>query len=133
NVIAEGMRMVNSEGGTGTGYIDWLDEFGITTAGKTGTAEYCDQIAQSRGWCIEGRILPTHSWYVGYAPYENPEIAVVGFIFNGGEGSQWAAPLVRETMAAYFEVGDFAPELQEPETPDENSPAASVPPAGSQP
>ncbi len=133
NVVAEGMRMVNTEGGTGTGFIDWLDEFGITTAGKTGTAEYCDQIAQSRGWCIEGRILPTHSWYVGYAPYENPEIAVVGFIFNGGEGSQWAAPLVRETMAAYFEVGDFAPELQEPETPDENSPAASVPPAGSQP
>lgn len=117
NVIAEGMRLVNQEGGTGTGYVQWLDDFGITTAGKTGTAEYCDQIAQKRGWCIEGQILPTHSWYVGYAPFENPEIAVVGFIFNGGEGSQWAAPSVRETMAAYFKVDAFAPPAVEPEVP----------------
>jgi penicillin-binding protein 2 len=125
NVLAEGMRLVNTEAGTGTGYVDWLDEFGITSAGKTGTAEYCDQIAQKRGWCIEGRILPTHSWYVGYAPYENPEIAVVGFIFNGGEGSQFAAPAVRETMTAYFEVGDYAPA---PET-EEGIPAENVPDA----
>jgi hypothetical protein len=33
-------------------------------------------------------------------------------------------------MAAYFEVDSFAPELQEPETPDETAPAAGVPPAG---
>jgi penicillin-binding protein 2 len=109
DVITEAMRMVNLEGGTGATYIDWLDEFGISTAGKTGTAEYCDNIAIRRGWCIEGEILPTHSWYVGYATYENPEIVVVAFIFNGGEGSEWAAPIVREVLAAYYKVDSYAP------------------------
>ncbi len=118
DVVAEGMRQVNQEGGTGTSYIEWLDEFGITTAGKTGTAEYCDNIAIERRWCKEGQILPTHSWYVGYAPYENPEIVVVAFIFNGGEGSQFAAPVVRDVLAAYFGVDQFAPEPDvESETP----------------
>lgn len=109
DVVAQGMRIVNQPGGTGAGYISWLDEFGITSAGKTGTAEYCDNIAIKRGWCIEGEILPTHSWYVGYAPYENPEIVVACFIFNADEGSQWAAPVVRDVMAAYFHVDQYAP------------------------
>lgn len=120
-IVAEGMRRVNQEGGTGVSYTEWLDEFGVTTAGKTGTAEYCDNIAIERRWCKEGEILPTHSWYVGYAPFEDPEIVVVAFIFNGGEGSQWAAPIVRETMAAYFGVDSYAPEeeIEETETPDD--------------
>jgi penicillin-binding protein 2 len=109
DIVAEGMRRVNLEGGTGATFVDWLDEFGISTAGKTGTAEYCDNIAIERGWCREGQILPTHSWFVGYAPFENPEIVVAAFIFNGGEGSRWAAPVVREVMAAYFEVDSYAP------------------------
>ena len=89
----------------------------VSTAGKTGTAEYCDNIAIKRRWCKEGQILPTHSWYVGYAPYENPEIVVAAFIFNGGEGSQWAAPVVRDVMAAYFGVDQYAPP-DESELPD---------------
>ncbi|MGD8806907.1 MAG: penicillin-binding protein 2 [Chloroflexota bacterium] len=121
DIVAEGMREVNQEGGTGTSYTTWLDEFGVTTAGKTGSAEYCDNIAIERGWCKEGEILPTHSWYVGYAPFENPEIVVVAFIFNGGEGSQWAAPAVREVMAAYFGVDSYAP-AEETETPVEALP-----------
>jgi penicillin-binding protein 2 len=121
DIVAEGMREVNQEGGTGTSYTDWLDDFGITTAGKTGSAEYCDNIAIARGWCKEGEILPTHSWYVGYAPFENPEIVVVAFIFNGGEGSQWSAPVVREVMAAYFGVDSYAP-AEETETPAETTP-----------
>jgi len=110
DIVAEGMRQVNMEGGTGTPYVSWLDEFGISTAGKTGTSEYCDNIAIERGWCREGQILPTHSWFVGYAPFENPEIVVSAFIFNGGEGSRWAAPVVREVIAAYFGVDAYAPE-----------------------
>ena len=112
------MKLVNTfvdedEFYTGATYVDWLDEFGVTTAGKTGTAEYCDNIAIDRGWCrfediIQRRVLPTHSWYVGYAPYENPEIVVSVFIFNGGEGSQWAAPVACNVMAAYFGLGQYA-------------------------
>jgi penicillin-binding protein 2 len=109
DIVAEGMRRVNQEGGTAASFTEWLDEFGITSAGKTGTSEYCDNIAIKRRWCIEGQILPTHSWFVGYAPFENPEIVVAVFIFNAGEGSQWAAPVAREVMAAYFEVDSYAP------------------------
>jgi penicillin-binding protein 2 len=124
DIVAEGMRQVNQEGGTGTSYVTWLDDFGITTAGKTGSAEYCDNIAIERGWCREGEILPTHSWYVGYAPFEDPEIVVVAFIFNGGEGSEWAAPVVREVLAAYFGVDSYAP-AEEAGTPGEVSPDAT--------
>jgi penicillin-binding protein 2 len=109
DIVAEGMRLVNQEGGTAASFVEWLDEFGISSAGKTGTSEYCDNIAIKRRWCKEGQILPTHSWYVGYAPFENPEIVVAVFIFNAGEGSQWAAPVAREVMAAYFEVDSYAP------------------------
>lgn len=122
DIIAEGMHMVNAEDGTGSGYVDWLDEFGISSAGKTGTAEYCDNIAIEREWCgfddiEQRRILPTHAWYVGYAPYENPEIAVAAFVFNGDEGSAASAPIVREIMAAYFNVDSYAPQSEETDQP----------------
>ena len=122
-VVAEGMELVNNrisdeEFFTGATYVDWLDDFGISTAGKTGTAEYCDNIAIERGWCrfediIQRRVLPTHSWYVGYAPYEDPEIVVAVFLFNGGEGSAWSAPVACNVMAAYFKVGQYADGLEE--------------------
>ncbi len=73
----------------------------VPSAGKTGTAEYCDDVAQANGRCIPGS-WPTHSWYAGYAPYDNPEIAVVAFVYNGGEGASVAAPIVRQVMEAYF-------------------------------
>ncbi|MDP2965900.1 MAG: penicillin-binding protein 2 [Pelolinea sp.] len=75
----------------------------IQTAGKTGTAEYCDNVAQSKNLCQPGN-WPAHAWYVGYAPYEDPEIAVVAFVYNGGEGASVAAPIVRKIMEAYFEL-----------------------------
>lgn len=116
--IAEGMRLVNvfideEQFYTGATYVDWLDPFGITTAGKTGTAEFCDNIAIEKGWCsfddiFNRRILPTHSWYVGYAPFDEPEIVVVAFLYHGGEGSRWAAPVACNVMAAYFGIGQYA-------------------------
>jgi penicillin-binding protein 2 len=119
-VVAEGMEMVNNrmsdtEFFTGATYVDWdaLEAQIGATAGKTGTAEYCDNIAIDRGWCrfediAQRRILPTHAWYVGYAPLDNPQIAVAVFIFNGGEGSLWAAPVACHVMAAYFRAGQYA-------------------------
>lgn len=117
-IIAEGMRLVNTRideesAYTGAGYVDWFEPFGITSAGKTGTSEYCDDIAIDRGWCsfddiLLRRILPTHSWYVGYAPFEDPEIVVAAFIYNGGEGSAWSAPLACNVMAAYLGLGQYA-------------------------
>ncbi|MBK8904224.1 MAG: hypothetical protein IPM53_23800 [Anaerolineaceae bacterium] len=116
--IAEGMRLVNvfideDTFYTGATYVDWLEPFGIVTAGKTGTAEFCEHIAIEKGWCsfddvLNRRILPTHSWYVGYAPFDEPEIVVAAFLYHGGEGSQWAAPVACNVMAAYFGLGQYA-------------------------
>ena len=118
-VVQEGMRMVNEHPeenvyGTGATYIEWdsLAAAGIPTAGKTGTAEYCDNIAINRGWCrfediAQRRILPTHAWYVAYAPFDDPEIAVSVFVFNGGEGSAWATPIACHVIAAYFGAGQY--------------------------
>ena len=75
----------------------------IAAAGKTGTAEYCDEFAAAKNLCKPGD-WPTHAWTVAYAPYENPEIAVVAFVYNGGEGASVAGPIVRRVIEAYFEL-----------------------------
>ncbi len=95
----EGMRQVVVDGTATTVF----DGFAIPSAGKTGTAEYCDNVAQQKNLCISGS-WPAHAWYVGYAPYNDPEIAVVAFVYNGDEGSTVAAPIVRSVMEAYFEL-----------------------------
>ena len=83
----EGMREVVTDG-TAKAVFDGLEVNGvqIQTAGKTGTAEYCDDVAREKHICAEGQ-WPAHAWYVGYAPYDNPEIAVVAFVYNGDEGA----------------------------------------------
>lgn len=85
----------------------------VSEGGKTGTAEYCDDIARPQGLCIPGR-WPSHAWYVGYAPAEDPEIAVVAFVYNGGEGSQNAMPIVRRVLDYYFRRPAPEPETATP-------------------
>ena len=95
----EGMREVIT---TGTGQ-EVFAGFSIPSAGKTGTAEYCDNVAQAKDLCRPGN-WPAHAWYMGYAPFDDPEIAVVAFVYNGDEGARLAAPVVRQVMEAYFEL-----------------------------
>jgi len=78
----------------------------IESAGKTGSAEYCDNIAQAKNLCIPDN-WPVHAWYVGYAPYNDPEVAILAFVYNGGEGATVAAPIVYDVMKAYFELKDI--------------------------
>jgi penicillin-binding protein 2 len=47
---------------------------------------------------------PSHAWFIGYAPYENPEVIAVAFVYNGGEGSANAAPIVHDVLDAYFKL-----------------------------
>lgn len=77
---------------------------GVTVAGKTGTAEFCkvDPALEDCAFRDKDGNLPFHAWYVAYAPYEDPEIAVVAFIYNGGEGSSVAAPVVQQVLDFYF-------------------------------
>ena len=55
-------------------------------------------------WAITYGNWPTHSWYAAFAPFENPEIVVVAFVYNGGEGAVTAGPVVRQILEAYFEL-----------------------------
>ncbi len=78
---------------------------GVTVAGKTGTAEYCEYDPELLD-CIrdeEGN-LPTHASYLAFAPVREPEIAVMVFIFGGGEGSDAAVPVATEILNAYFRL-----------------------------
>ncbi len=75
----------------------------VNVAGKTGTAEYCDDIAAPLNLCVPGQ-WPAHAWFAGYAPYEDPEIIIQAFVYNGGEGSQVALPIVINTMEEYFRL-----------------------------
>ncbi len=75
----------------------------IAIAGKTGTAEYCDDVALKANRCQFGA-WPTHGWTLSYAPYEDPEIVVMAFEYNGGEGATVAAPVVARVLKAYFEL-----------------------------
>ncbi len=96
----QAMRLVVTEG-TAKGV--WTDSQITNSAGKTGTAEYCDDIANKKGLCQRGN-WPTHSWYFGYAPFDDPEIAVVAFVYNGGEGASVAAPIVRQIIEGYYQL-----------------------------
>ncbi len=101
--VAEGMRMAASDpAGTLNHDFSFLN-YPIAIAGKTGTAEYCDDVANAKGICNPGN-WPAHGWTVAYAPYDNPEIAILAFFYNGGEGGRVAAPTVRDVMSAYFEI-----------------------------
>ena len=71
----------------GTAY-EAFKGLGLAVAGKTGTAE-------------SGQNLP-HAWFAGYAPADDPEIAIAVVVENSGEGATYAAPLFRQVVEAYF-------------------------------
>jgi penicillin-binding protein 2 len=75
----------------------------IAVAGKTGTAEYCDNVARELQQCQFGS-WPTHAWTLAYAPFDDPEIIILAFAYHGGEGGSVAAPIVARVMQAYFEL-----------------------------
>jgi len=101
-IVREGIDLAVSE--TGTGRRADLPELGINVSGKTGTAEYCDDIAFKAGRCdvAPGQTLPVHAWFVSYAPSEAPEIVVTVWVYDGGEGSTRAAPVAHTIMDFYF-------------------------------
>ena len=82
--ILEGMKGVTSESG-GTAYSTF-SKFNIEVAGKTGTAQAGNK---------------TNGWFAGFAPYDNPEIAVVVVVENVTHGG-YTAEVARDIFAEYF-------------------------------
>ena len=103
--VRTGTRLAVTENPLGTlnRVFNELYPISIAVAGKTGTAEYCDDVARKANRCQFGA-WPTHAWTLAYAPYDDPEIAILAFAYNGGEGGSVAAPIVARVMQAYFEL-----------------------------
>jgi len=119
DIVRQGTRGVITYGTAQSANLPYVD-----VAGKTGTAQYCDNIANGLGLCKFGS-WPAHAWFLAYAPYENPEIVVIGFIYNGTEGSLWAVPMVRETLEAYYRLKNQRAGLAPPPPADNIAPPAT--------
>ncbi len=84
DIVRNGMRLAVLPGGTGTAALIP----GIEIAGKTGTAQN-----------PHGK---DHAWFIGFAPYENPKIAVAVIFENAGYGGTEAAPIAGRLMEQYL-------------------------------
>jgi penicillin-binding protein 2 len=101
--VQAGMRLaVSDPKGTLDNTFSFKD-YPIAVAGKTGTAEFCDDVAMAKNQCTRGN-WPSHGWTVAYAPYDDPEIVVLVFMYNSGEGGRVVAGTVRDIMTAYFDL-----------------------------
>ncbi|GAC1329337.1 MAG: penicillin-binding protein 2 [Candidatus Dormibacteria bacterium] len=96
-LVREGLRAAASKGGT-SGFVFAAHPDIPQPAGKTGTAQY--GVPDARG------DFPLHSWFVTYAPSDNPEVAVIVFIEGGGEGHDGALPAAANILSYYFQHRD---------------------------
>jgi penicillin-binding protein 2 len=105
-VVREGMRRSVTEGPN----IAARDACsGLQIAGKTGTAEFGNLIEIPP---VNGKprapIRQSHSWFVGFAPYDNPQIEVLALVEGSGDMNDGSAtiavPAVTQIMQAYFSV-----------------------------
>jgi penicillin-binding protein 2 len=94
NAIKEGMKQVVSleEGGTAAdAFADFPEEYKDMVGGKTGTAQVNKAID-----------LENNSWFVAFAPFDKPEIAVVVYIPHGSKGA-YSAYTVKEMLKYYLD------------------------------
>jgi len=84
NVVREGMRQAVI-----SGTAQPLKDLPVAAAGKTGTAQF-------------GSENKTHGWFVSFAPYDNPQIAMAVLVEGGGEGFSTAEPVTKDVYQWYF-------------------------------
>jgi penicillin-binding protein 2 len=89
-IIKKGMRQVVLPGGTA---YSVFSDFPIPVAGKTGTAQ----------WDLT---KTPHGWFVAFAPFDDPEIAVVVFIEQAGSGGVTGGPVAKAILESYFHLND---------------------------
>ncbi len=92
DVVKEGMRMVSSDDSAKP-----YKNFPVEVASKTGTAENQGTNPDT------GKPYDDFAWYVAFAPYDDPEIAVACVLFEGGSG-RYPIPIVREVIGEYFKL-----------------------------
>jgi penicillin-binding protein 2 len=88
SVFREGMRQAVSWGTAKNASVS-----GVQVAGKTGTAEFGEPLADGTH--------ETHAWFSGFAPFQDPQVAVVVFL-EKGNGAINAAPTAARILDYYF-------------------------------
>ncbi|MEK7557755.1 MAG: penicillin-binding protein 2 [Patescibacteria group bacterium] len=83
-IVREGMRQTVVAGSARS-----LQSVPVAVAGKTGTAQ----------WAFN---KPTHAWFTGFAPFDNPQVVITILVEQGGEGSSVAVPIAKEVLTWYF-------------------------------
>lgn len=83
-IVQEGMRMAVTGGSA-----NQMQDLPIAVAGKTGTAQFFNN-------------AKTHAWFECYAPYDNPQIALVVIVEGGGGGHEIALPVAKNILNYYF-------------------------------
>lgn len=83
-VVREGMRQAVTSGSARS-----LNSLPVAVAGKTGTAQW-------------GSDKLPHAWFISFAPYVDPELAITVLIEEGEEGSRVATPVVNKFYRWYF-------------------------------
>ena len=90
--------VVNEEGGTASS----LKSANLKIAGKTGTAQVARLIKRTKNISSVTYKFRDHAWFAGFAPYDDPKIAVVVLVEHGGFGASSAVPVAREIFKAYL-------------------------------
>jgi penicillin-binding protein 2 len=91
--VAKAMWGVVNDGGTATS----ARVNGFDVAGKTGTAQVVSKSSYKKGSDNED-----HAWFVGFAPYRNPEIVVSVLLEHGGHGGEVSAPVAHAVLDMYY-------------------------------
>ena len=100
--VKKGMRKVASEGTARSQF----GKFPVSVAAKTGTAQ------RSGINPATGDTYDDYAWFVAFAPYEDPEIAISVVLFQGGSGG-YAGPIAREIIAEYMGLNSETGEEEE--------------------
>lgn len=83
-IVRQGLRQAVLTGSSRS-----LQSLPVTSAGKTGTAQWSNT-------------RPTHAWFTGFAPYEDPQVVITVFVEEGGGGDVTAVPIAREILQWWF-------------------------------
>ena len=100
-IVKRGMQEVTSSNGT---FRSIANNNMNKIAGKTGTAQVFSLKSQAYDEDNIADHLKDHSLFIGYAPYDNPQVSIAVIIENGGHGSAVAAPIAKKMIDFYFET-----------------------------
>ncbi len=104
-ILKQALWGVVNEGGTGgKARIDGFD-----VCGKTGTVQVIGFEKGGDLWRKQKEQFGDHAWFVAFAPFSDPQVAVAVFVEHGGHGSDAAAPVAKKIFEAYFQDRKIPP------------------------